>query len=215
MPQYCLGNLTFSTKTEATKFISNYLASATPNQKIEDGDKHWIIDLFSKHPRYAEKIYASIKEIYVKQTMGSKCFFIVVDDGCETDISYKKCLAGKENKKQLAISALRYSIWDQICEFKRSVFKTLEPVYCPVTNILLKKNRLTHIDHYYDVLTFQQLVENFCKENSIVLDEVETMSFGTTRHLRDKEMEKKFQDYHKKNAVLRAISWEANIRGKD
>lgn len=207
---YILGDRPFKNKAEAKQFVSNYLRTT---QVIEEQDKAWIYDLISRHPRFDEKV-GEIQCVCIKRVMGNNCFFVNTKHGCMEDISYIKCLAGKENKTTMTKSAFRYAIHDQIRQFKNELFSHSDHVICPISGLRLYNDAQTHIDHHFETLTFDDIILNFCREHNIDINSVETSSHGTYRTLTDKKIEDMFKQYHLQHANLRALHASANLAGK-
>lgn len=213
MRAYLLGDQTFPTKKALKEHVSNYLKRAKLGP-IPEMDRRWVHELLYRHPRYNEKT-ANITNvnIMIENDLGWNHFAIQKDDGTTEDISYLKCLDHfRSSPRALAQAAFRYAIADQIRAFREQIFKTGTMIICPETNLNLKNDGKTHIDHDFRQLTFKTIVDMFLKEMGMNIEEIKTESAGSNgRTLKDEELQRSFRRYHKDHAKLRAIHYMANL----
>lgn len=208
-----MGPLTFNTKREAHEFVMSYLRNAEPGA-IAIADREWVTSLLQLHPRYVVKSADALEIVVMVSDYGQHCFgFRRKDDSLE-DIGTKKIFdKSTTTPGSNAYSAFRLCIQPQIEEFRKSTFQA-GPVECPLTMLTLHNDKETHIDHHFDVMPFKDLLNEFLKEEDTNLADVDTVSDGTRgRKLKDTELQRRFEAYHKRTAVLRAIARKANLAG--
>ena len=215
MVDYFLGDYVFKTKKSMLVFVAAWVQSKPHGYVLTSLDMEWVNSLLKMHPRYDEKC-KGMTGIMIKSVFKHNCFFIIKDDGSMEDISYIKCVSGKDTSNEVNIhSALRWTIHDQISEFKECIFNNPEnPITCPISAKILKNDSSTHIDHNYEVLPFVKLVKEFIIEEGIALDDVKTETTGTHRVLCDASLASRFVEYHRNHATLRAIHKDCNLRQK-
>jgi len=200
--QYKLGTKMFKTKTEAKKFVSNFLRSHTI---ISDEDKSWIIDLLSRHPRWEEKS-ANMADICIYRHTSTYGFGIRKQDGTLEDISYLKCFDG-ETTHGLLIKAMRHSINDQIAEYKQSLLDELQCNFCKDGQ---QKNEM-HLDH---IIFFIHLVRDFLSENNLKVEDIPTKSTGMDRVICSAEIDNMWKTYHKNRATYQVLCKKCNLSKK-
>lgn len=191
-----LGDMIFKTKTEAKKFVSNFLKVGI----IKNEDKEWIIDLFSFHEDAERKLQGLTDIIIKKSSFGQNCFHIIKGDKLE-DISYRKCF-NKESEKQKINRALRHEINHQISDFRNSI----NIFECDICKKNLK-GILFHIDHK---IKFKDLANEFLEKEG----KIETISINYCRKIVDQEVKQRWTDFHFKNAVLRPLCVRCNVSEK-
>jgi hypothetical protein len=175
------------------------------------------IKLFERHPEKEKKLnnIQDIKLIYnklQKKDKENKSFEcrIIYKNGTDDSISLKTCIEGKsKTDKQLLVDALRYSIDEQITEFKNKNINRIKICELCRKNIL---NNL-HIDH---VILFKNIISNFNEINKNIIPPVsfEKINDGTNRikfKECDKEYENLFKKYHMENAILRPLCQKCNL----
>ena len=116
----------------------------------------------------------------------------------------------KKNKKN-ALSALRSIIEPQIKMFKQSVNRQLQrgkPLKCSISKEFISAGEW-HADHVYP---FSNLVEEWCREEHIDLENVEVYCKGVKCYLRDTRLAENFFDYHMLHAKLQPLSAVANLQ---
>ena len=66
-----------------------------------------------------------------------------------------------------------------------------------------------HIDHRY---AFKNIVEEFCRDYKIDLENVDVYCRGTKCYLKNTEVAEAFFDYHMMNATLQVLSAKENLK---
>ncbi len=211
MPVFCIGPLTFPTKREAREFVLSYLRKASPGP-ILLADQEWVSSLLCMHPTYAVKSADAVEIVVMVSAYGHHCFGFHRKDDTFEDIGTTKIFdRSTTTPESNAYSAFRLSIQPQIEEFRRLTFQS-GSIVCPVTKLTLYNDKETHIDHHFNILTFKDLLNRFMKEQKRKLADIDTLSDGTLgRKLKDIELQRSFEAYHRKYAVLRAIAKKANL----
>jgi hypothetical protein len=164
-----------------------------------------------RHPQADNKLNG-MTDLKVKHnSLNNNCYEVnvIYNDGSIKDISWILCITGKEkNQYSLLMSALRYSIQDQILTFKENQFiGKCELCLKHLTNDV-------HIDH---VILFKIIVENFHKQNPNLSQPVtfEDARDGSNRAVfskTDELYEYAWKEYHKEHAILRVLCAKCNLQ---
>jgi len=175
-----------------------------------------INNIFKYHFMWGEKAKGGVKRIFVDVAHGwggkQQCFYIERADGQIDDISFKEAIKASSPKTRVHL-ILRNIIRPQIKAYKKTIDFNLE--LCEITvEKLIPDN--THIDH---VIPFEKLATDWIKTTGKTLNELYALSEdepNTTgvRRFKDNKLTKNFYDYHKKHAVLRAVTTKANLKRK-
>jgi hypothetical protein len=213
----------FDSQKKCDEYIKNILDKIGINITFKNYDRcnntnyyDIFMKLFERHPEKETKLknIDDIKLIYnklQKKTKENKSFEcrLIYKDGSDDSISLITCIKGKhKNNEQLLKDALRYSIEEQITEFKSK--NIMNNILCE-----LCKNSIhdLHIDH---VILFQTIINNFHKINTYPIPILfEKINDGTNRIKfkdSDKEYENFFKKYHKENAILRPLCATCNLK---
>jgi len=123
----------------------------------------------------------------------NKCFWLIKNDGEEVNFSLKYCKAGKYSS---SIENFRVACHTAIREYLRNIRKEY-----------VEKNQLYGMFHvHHDKITFLSLIDNFIKENKINTDTIKFCKDPIS--FEDKNLENKWFEYHKENAILKVLSVE-------
>ena len=212
--KYVIGNKSYKSKSEAEKYVRDLIKMIGVCSSVKHSDPESFNELklvINNHPN-KEKIKDVIDFRIVMNKLNKNAFElnIIKDDGTIEDISWKMCISGKEktNKQQLQ-SAYRYSIDDQIYNYKQSVSLT----YCSLCHNVCNILGGAQIDH---VIHFEKLYIDF--QNEINMEppiEFDDAPDGSNRHIfkmRDIDYDIAWQEYHKKNAKLRVLCRDCNLK---
>jgi hypothetical protein len=213
--KYKVGEIEFDSKEQARKCIGKWLKEVCPVVQISDGSGFaFLKDLISRHPEADKKIGCGIIRFEIRENPIFTCqnsFYLIRKDGTETDFSFRSCLSGKKNSKYSDFCrAARHAISEQIVVFKTAQFIGIDNPQCEITGVDLQFNDC-HVDH---VVTFELLVKQFIRENSIdvessVLDE--SFDGEIFPRFADDSVRKKWIEFHRQRAVLRLTTPEANL----
>src|ERR1700677_3446912 len=151
------------------------VAKYVDGQRIEPEDDAVLRDLICLHPERDTKIGCGISH------------FTVRTDGTSTDFSYHTCIDGTKMRQDI-YAALRFAVWDQVVEFKRTAYigGTLPRCFyhdCPLTE------SEAHVDHEAPY-TFLVLVNDWLRSTGLTLDSlllVDNADNQLVRELRDRE----------------------------
>lgn len=202
-------------KTELKKKCSNILNSSI-HSLIEGEDFDFLCNLFKKHPEYELKTKGQkIVGITVKKAdrYNTKCFYIIREDGSETDISFNSCIDCDNRKKKDINNACRDAIEPIIFAKRKEV---VLPFKCPISGEMINNMNDVHIDHYN--LDFKDVVSRWINIEGGV-DTVHKYVCNTTDNktvtcFTDSNIKNSFINFHNKNTHLRAIHKKANLTRK-
>ena len=118
----------------------------------------------------------------------------------------------KQNKKE-ALVAMRQIIEPQIVSYRKSVLRQLQgplghKIKCAMSGQAINAGEF-HIDHKYP---FKKIVEEFCRDYKIDLENVDVYCRGTKCYLRDTQIAEAFFDYHMMNSTLQVLSAVENLK---
>ena len=213
-----IGTLTFTFKKDAKQYFKEMLARYRNNQDINGEDSEHLQDLLERHPEAREKIGCGIKHFFKAPTdQGTSCFWLEREDESRTDFSYITCVDSKgKSLYQEFAEACREAVREDLQKAKKDHFDahgdSEDKVACEITGEKLALYE-SHLDHKKP-MTFQVIVRTFIAANSIdikpeMLSIAGDAQFVTT--FVDKEIEKKFQQYHHSVAHLRIIKPRVNL----
>lgn len=143
-------------------------------------------------------------KVYLAPNKKNNCFYYLKQLGGWEDFSYDKALKKPEaNAKCNLQEALRCEISDQILEFK--------------SRHQLISNGEFHVDH---VIPLQKLVQDFLEKynlhwRDIKLEKVPANNIPFKRdkyQIKNRQLAKNWQDFHKKNAELQILSAQENLQ---
>ena len=90
-----VGEEKFSTSQDVFDKIKGIMREYKDAQPLMGDDRKFMLDVFSFHPRGAEKL-KYMRQVIIKEnesfSTANQCFFIVKKDNVEEDISYVKCV---------------------------------------------------------------------------------------------------------------------------
>lgn len=118
----------------------------------------------------------------------------------------------KQNKKD-ALIALRQIIEPQIVAYRKSVLRQLQgpmghKIKCAMSGQAISCGSF-HIDHKYP---FKNLVEEFCRDYKIDLENVDVYCRGTKCYFKNTDIAESFFDYHMMNSTLQVLSASENLK---
>lgn len=206
------GNICFKTQKLAEDYVRNLIikiniCDSVKNRGIEYYNK--LYDIILKHPDSDSKL-RNIEDFKIsknKLNINAYELYIIKKDGIIEDVSWRICASGKHKKmKQEFVSALRYTIENQIYDFKKISDLTI----CSLCG--LSTNNTPHIDH---IIHFDKIVEDFQKyikkEAPINFDNAPDNTNRRMFKEEDKEYEQEWNNYHKNNAKLRVLCKRCNL----
>jgi hypothetical protein len=169
----------------------------------------YLVELGKRHPDYDDK-FRNFNDFKIKldekNSRGLE-LKIINNDNSETSISWKTCVLGKTKSiNELFNSALRYSIHDQIVDFKSKA----DLSHCTICFTNFKNIRI-HVDH---IIQFSQLVKDFLNCNTIIKPTSYNKVYLTNEvKFKDEDMyiSNAFSKYHKIHAKLRITCEDCNL----
>lgn len=214
----------FKTKTKAINYIKyNLNYNYKTGDQIKDSPFFDLLrSIVNNHYNFAELIGSGIDYFFITNCdiyPKNRKFNIKRTDGTCVDFSYRKAISGKKPTNEKYIKrALRLVIKPFTDSFKKDYFKENSDskgyIKCPMTG--LKTNIKTcHVDHEYPY-TFDSLYYKFFMESKIDVNTIPFKKTGGDNRpvILDDAMNKKFYEWHKRNAKLRCVYWKANLQDK-
>lgn len=209
-----IGNNTFKTKDDAENYVRDLIISIGMCDSVKSLSLeifNELLDILQCHPN-KDKVADIIDIRIIKNKLNSKAFEINIlkSDNMYEDISWRICVSGlHKTHKQELLSALRYSIDEQIYHYKQSV--SIDT--CTLCSELCNVNGGTHVDH---VVHFEKLINDFHTICNIrVPITFDNATDGSNRRRfkdEDYEYATEWQKYHKNNAILRILCSECNLK---
>lgn len=201
----------FNSKKDAITFYRKILNSYRVNSELSNKDFKLVYSLLQNHPRAKEKIGCGVKKIIVgKGYIKHKCFYIIRKDGSKVDFSYLKCINGNSSDFTMFSKACRKAVEKDIIFFKRKYFRRNSKAKCQVTGKLISADT-AHVDHIFPN-TFYAIVKSFIEYNKIDISTIEYETKGIQGAMfKDKNLETKFREYHRKVAKLRIVEDKVNL----
>lgn len=204
----------FNTKKSFEKYIRNIIYNeigvCDDIKNIYPEKYEILLNLLKRHPNYSYKTRKMNNLKFIIDPLNKRGLkLIVVRNNDEESISWTTAIRGKnKSSKILFCESLRVAIEGQIKEFKKNKLKFCEICGC---------GGEIHVDH---IKHFSELVCNFLiqmkKEHQKIHKYFIKTKDGTDRVcLKNKKFEKKWIDFHKKNATLRILCRNCNLKRKN
>lgn len=196
----------FKTKKAKKEFVRALLKEIYAGRSPEFAQR-FLKDLVAGHPSSLEKIGPGILEITVRPNIqGNLEMNITRVDGTKTDISWVKCISGKETPvRSNLLAAMRQAVSFQTWEAKlASDYIGKE---CPVCGLAMDDTaQVDHENH------FSKIAETFLSaysEPPTVFDDCPTTNAAKFR-FEDSDFGEAWENYHKQHAILRMICLNCN-----
>lgn len=215
-PTFVLGGVTFDAKTQISNYVKQLLAGAALNKPLMDEEHAVMLDLLTWHPEAEQKIGGGVRTIEVRPTpdfgKNTRGFWLVREDGSETDFSYRKCLEGGQSYRIKFLAACRFAIKDHVAEFKEEFFRVAPSPTCTLTGTPIAPEN-SHVDHT-PPYTFDRIVQAFVTLNALDMDDPGLTMGGVDGLLvplfASPTMRDRFVTFHNNYTTLRVISPFAN-----
>lgn len=165
---------------------------------------NFLLDLFSRHPGYPDKVVNMIDIIIVRNKMNPAFYELQLHrmDNTYEDISWRTCVDGK--RKDALTAAMRMSISDQIIHFKKS-----NELCCEFCKCRDRSSKEFHVDH---IITFKDIQKQFLKLYPLIPGSFAKNDYNISCfRSEDAEYERLWQDYHRSNATLRILCAKCNL----
>lgn len=229
-----IGAKVFSSKTAALNFYKNIFDKYTFGESLTDCDAKNLIALCCKEFGTPEEVEDFAKDSVESFSKGldeknidrilnvmvdrhpefrtTKCFyFIEMINGeiCKNIFSYRMAINGLPTDQQIFSRACRFSVHQQIRQFKIDNFKK-RPVKCAISGSTVEWEDC-QVDHKAP-LTFSVIIKSFIISNKLDISKIEYSYINSKETFIDQNIANKFIDFHKEMAVLRIISCQENIK---
>lgn len=207
----------FATKKELTERIREILYSYKDGKQLNMFDFPFMLDVLAMHPLASQKIGCGVSRMEVRENPVYKKnfgFWLIRNDGTETDFSFVECLSPSSQRKKV-LAAFRASIEEQTMQFKRNFFDSCVGgvAKCSLTGETITFLN-SHVDHM-SPRTFENLFDTFLIDNNLNVEGVELSGEGVDGNIQDKiadgQLDGKWKEFHRMNAVLRVVSRFGNL----
>lgn len=214
------GGKTFKTKTTLKDYCKFVLNNSELNVMLSGEWKNVLFDVLRMHEDFHDKTKGQGFQIGVRVcpiNPRNRQFYILRDDGTDTDFSYYKAISSK-SKESYIKETLRVAIKDQTVEFKNDYFSRNQDsrgyVVCPETGLKMKKKD-SHLNHYPK--QFDEIVKEWVNINGLSSEDIVLVpppDNGTAWFMEDEVLLKSFQDYHQQQAQYRVVLNKVNQQRK-
>lgn len=205
---------TFRTKRAAEQYIRAILGRYGQRQPLAGEDLEFVQALLAVHPNRAIIEDCGVARIEVEHfdaRTGARRFLVVRSDASIRDFTWQHALYPR-NAKTLVMRVCRTAIEDQIREFRDLQFATSRVRTCPMRGIPITA-KSAHVDHQ-PPNTFEKLVATWLKANRLDYSDIDltvSRDYGTATRFTDEFLQENWREFHRENAVLRALSIAANL----
>ncbi len=208
------GKLTFETKKDALAHFKHILNSYDFGEKLDAKDFSDICELLKIHEKSKEKIGVGIKEIEIAEVRyQTKCFNLIRIDSSSDIFSYTKSINGGFTPLIKFSRTCRDLIYEDLRNVKLEYFKANSEkgfVKCQETGELCKWEEL-NVDHRQPN-TFSIILDRFIEIKQIDINNIEYEKVTDSVYtLKDKELAKRFREYHRIKANLRIVKKDNNL----
>jgi len=180
-------------------------------QNLSKEDLDFMMDVLFTHEHAKEKIGCGVARMWLEKTeYGNKCFWLERADKTKTDFSFLKCFS-KSSPKADFLKACRKAVEYIVIDFRDAIFGIDETIICPILNIPITKHQ-SHVDHDQPY-PFIVIARMFTAVENIDLFNIKYIN-GIGVEFADKDLQRRWVDYHNQYAKLRVISAEANQKIK-
>ena len=186
-----------------TRNLINSIGICSSLKNISIDNYNFFLKLFERHPDYPKKI-DGIYDISIcnnKINNNNLEINIIKTDGSKDNISWKSCISGK--KRNGLYSAMRYSIYDQICNYRNS--SILQCSICKINS----DNIQYHVDH---INYFEYLAHKFIYDHNPPKSFNDTYCNTKCFKNSDKDFEDKWKVFHKNEAKLQILCCTCNLK---
>jgi 5-methylcytosine-specific restriction endonuclease McrA len=221
--KYSLGSKVFNTKKSVKAYFKNIIIFNAVGSRLEKESRRVLRDLITYHPEY-DKWKPDGKLVFKVDVDNYKSKTFWYQEKYTTPwhvFSYSKCIRGlpttpiigacmlgtderaivyKRYRRRLVQDCARIAIQEQIYDFKSKRVK--EGQYqCALCGYMFTR---VDCDHTFDVITFQQLLDNWLNSSGRIYS---TIKFDSTTYGRvfQADASADWQAYHREHAVLRLL----------
>lgn len=200
--------------THTKKAVKEYIRSIANGSKLCEplpGNHYaYLMELFPRHSLWTQKLGIGVAWIEVREVREygqrtTRCFYIVRQDGTETDISWVECVDPSSHTKKVS-AVFRRLVTSQVHKFRINQCDENKCFVSPIDGNTYHCDE-GHVDHY--PLSFEHLMASFLIENKRSVEDIKLMDHqdnSVTDEFEDGELEELWQEYHRRHAVLRLIT---------
>jgi hypothetical protein len=213
-----LGKFEFKNKTELKEKCKTILYKYPKNSELKGNDLLLLKEVLSLHENYELKTKGLSYTIYVRPcpiNPKNNQFYVVREDGSDTDFSYVKAITSNTTKSSRIKKILRDSINLQTIIYKDKYFKENAVngyVICAETGLKIKKKE-SHLDHY--PTQFDEIVKMWVDANSVKSEDIDIYYLGdntTCWKMENQELLQKFIKLHEEVATYRVVLNKVNLQ---
>jgi len=197
----------FKTKKSAEEYVRDMITKIGVCESVKTHNRdnyNFLIDLFSRHPKYPEKIY-NMTDISIVPNKVTPRFLelnLIRHDGTTDDISWRNCISGVERNKFKC--AMRVAIDEQIKLFRST--HNNECAICKTTSA-----DEYHVDHENH---FEEILYNYLKTTT---KDTPTIFQNASNNMKmfmpdNKDYEDEWKLFHEANAKLRMLCSTCNLK---
>jgi hypothetical protein len=202
--------------THTKKAVKEHIRSIANGAKLgvplTGDDNVYLMELFPRHSLWSQKLGSGVAWIEVREVREpgkrtTRCFHLVRKDGTATDISWVECIDPTPHYKKIA-AVFRHLVTDQVTAHRYAHVAGDGLFISPIDGERYH-HAIAHVDH---VIPFETLMTDFVSKHAgidvadIKLREHKDNDLGD--ELEYEELGERWQEYHRKNAVLRLITIE-------
>lgn len=214
---FIINEETFTTKQGLLTRVREILHSYKDGQVLNMFDFAFIRDLLNNHPHAEQKIGCGVSSILVKENpvfRGKQGFWIIREDGTQTDFSFMECLSPSSQKKKV-LSAFRAAVEPFTFAFKQKFFDSRADgvTTCDYTGQIITFVG-SHVDHK-PPNTFEKIFNDFIGSEDLDIAEIELLGGAQDNVIQDEiadpTIKERWITFHNQQAELRVISGKANL----
>jgi len=216
-----VGGKNFKTKQTLTNYCKFVLNNADLDSLLQGEWESVMNDVLNMHQDFHGKTKGQPFKIGVRACQinpMNRQFFILREDGTDTDFSYYKCISGKSKESRIK-ETLRACIKYQSDGYKEQYFFENADrqgyVACAETGLKIRK-RDSHIDHF--PVQFDEIVKEWVDINNLRSEDIvlvkPSKDNSTFWPFEDQELLQSFLDYHQKVATYRIVLNKVNLQRK-
>lgn len=195
-------------KTQTKEYIRKNIIKKYTSLRtdLDKKDFEFMFDILKDHENAKDKIGVGVRRMWLEQTTyGNHGFWLERIDGTKTDFSFLKCFS-KTGTHSDYLKACRKAVEYIMIDYRDAIFADQTIIRCPILDIEITKHE-SHVDHH--PYQFIKIARNFFdseKQPIEILhgDGIIGVEFA------DKELKRRWVDFHNKYAKLRVISAIAN-----
>ena len=208
-----IGGIDFRTKSLAMEYVGGIRRSYEGRDRGAVTDPHHLAVLrdlvqFSPKRELYEEYGIEGFDTWTVVPYGGVGFRILLSNGVRDPFSYKKCFE-QPTKKAHVLVALRSAIKDQVLAFKAQCLR-FQPVVCEISGETLTAETF-HADHA-PPWTFKAIAAAFLSNEELERVEVTDGQCGVGRVLVDKDLERRWSEFHRSKVHWRALHARENLR---